>query len=88
MLPDIPISPERWVAEVVPESGKPGTLRFTLTTSIEAQQPITFFSLRMRDIVEGTLRTELSLGGQKASLALAVAGSDAARGGGTRRYGL
>ena len=31
---------------------------------------------RMRDIVEGTLRTELSLGGQKASLALAVAESD------------
>ena len=87
-LPDIPISPERWVAEVVPESGKPGTLRFTLTTSIEAQQPITFFSSRMRDIVEGTLRTELSLGGQKASLALAVAESDAALGGSPRRYGL
>ena len=87
-LPDIPISPERWVAEVVPESGKPGTLRFTLTTSIEAQQPITFFSSRMRDIVEGTLRTELSLGGQKAGLALAVAESDAALGGSPRRYGL
>ena len=87
-LPDIPISPERWVAEVVPESGKPGTLRFTLTTSIEAQQPITFFSSRMRNIVEGTLRTELSLGGQKASLALAVAESDAALGGSPRRYGL
>ena len=87
-LPDIPISPERWVAEVVPESGKPGTLRFTLTTSIEAQQPITFFSSRMRDIVEGTLRTELSLGGQKASLALAVAESDAALDGSPRRYGL
>lgn len=87
-LPDIPISPERWVAEVVPESGKPGTLRFTLTTSIEAQQPITFFSSRMRDIVEGTLRTELSLGGQKAGLALAVAESDAALGESPRRYGL
>ena len=87
-LPDIPISPERWVAEVVPESGKPGTLRFTLTTSIEAQQPIAFFSSRMRDIVEGTLRTELSLGGQKAGLALAVAESDAALGGSPRRYGL
>lgn len=87
-LPDIPISPERWVAEVVPESGKPGTLRFTLTTSIKAQQPITFFSSRMRDIVEGTLRTELSLGGQKAGLALAVAESDAALGGSPRRYGL
>ena len=87
-LPDIPISPERWVAEVVPESGKPGTLRFTLTTSIEAQQPITFFSSRMRDIVEGTLRTELSLGGQKAGLALAVAESDAALGGSPHRYGL
>jgi len=87
-LPDIPISPERWVAEVVPESGKPGTLRFTLTTSIEAQQPITFFSSRMRDIIEGTLRTELSLGGQKAGLALAVAESDAALGGSPRRYGL
>ena len=85
-LPDIPISPERWVAEVVPESGKPGTLRFTLTTSIEAQQPITFFSSRMRDIVEGTLRTELSLGGQKASLTFAV--DNAVLGGSLRRYGL
>ena len=87
-LPDIPISPERWVAEVVPESGKPGTLRFTLTTSIEAQQPIAFFSSRMRDIVEGTLRTELSLEGQRTSLALAVSGRDTALGGSPRRYGL
>ena len=87
-LPDIPISPERWVAEVVPEAGKPGTLRFTLTTSIEAQQPIAFFSSRMRDIVEGTLRTELSLEGQRASLALTVSGRDTALGGSPRRYGL
>ena len=85
-LPDIPISPERWVAEVVPESGKPGTLRFTLTTSFESQQSIASLESKMRDIVEGTLRTELSLGGQKASLTFAV--DNAVLGGSLRRYGL
>ena len=85
-LPDIPISPERWVAEVVPESGKPGTLRFTLTTSFESQQSIASLESKMRDIVEGTLRTELSLEGQKASLTFAV--DNAVLGGSLRRYGL
>ena len=85
-LPDIPISPERWVAEVVPEPGKPGTLHFTLTTSFESQQSIASLESKMRDIVEGTLRTELSLEGQKASLTFAV--DNAVLGGSLRRYGL
>lgn len=88
MLPDIPISPERWNVEVVPEPGNSGMLRFTLTTSIETQQPIAFLDSKMRGIVEGTLRTELAPEGRKAGHALTASGGYAALGGSPRRYDL